>query len=153
MKLSNLTAKLTCVKGNTIATLAAGALAAGLFFTAVPAAHAQFGIGVQIGGGPVAVQGYYGGDGDGDGSYAQGYYPQQPPVVYGDGDGDGSYAQGYYNQGYYPVQPTVIYNGGYGYRGWGGDDHRWGGDDHRGWGGDDHRGWGGEHGGWGHHDH
>jgi len=50
MKLSDITAKLTCTKQKVVKTLAAGALAAGIATLAAPHAQAQqFAIGVQFG--------------------------------------------------------------------------------------------------------
>lgn len=75
MKLSNLTAKLTCMKGKAVRVLAAGMLAGAVLAAAAPAAEAQrFAVGVRIGG-PAYVApapGYYGygyGYGYGDRGY------------------------------------------------------------------------------------
>jgi len=64
MKLSNLTAKLTCMKRNAVRILSVAALAGATLAVAVPAAQAQqFGVGVHIGGpyrpGPVFYGGYH----------------------------------------------------------------------------------------------
>ena len=51
MKLSNLTAKLTCMKRNAVRILSVAALAGATLAVAVPAAQAQqFGFGVQVSG-------------------------------------------------------------------------------------------------------
>jgi len=51
MKLSNLTAKLTCIKRNAFRILSVAALAGATLAVAAPAAQAQqFGVGVHIGG-------------------------------------------------------------------------------------------------------
>ena len=51
MKLSNLTAKLTCIKRNAFRILSVAALAGATLAAAAPAAQAQqFGVGVRIGG-------------------------------------------------------------------------------------------------------
>ncbi|HEY4354335.1 MAG TPA: hypothetical protein VGN16_01195 [Acidobacteriaceae bacterium] len=51
MKLSDITAKLTCIKGNAIRVLAATVLAGAALTAAAPAAEAQhFAVGVRIGG-------------------------------------------------------------------------------------------------------
>ncbi len=79
MKLSNLTAKLTCLKGKAVRVLAAGALAGAVLSAAAPAAQAQrFAFGVQFGG--------------------PRYYAPAPPRVYG--YGYGGYAPGYYGSYY-----------------------------------------------------
>ena len=66
MKLSNVTAKLTCMKSKAVRVLAAAALAGGILTAAAPAAQAQrFAVGVRIGG-PV-------------------YVAPRPPVYYGPG--------------------------------------------------------------------
>ena len=76
MKLSNLTAKLTCMKGKAVRVLAASALAGAVLTAAAPAAQAQrFAIGVQFGG--------------------PRYYAPAPPRVYG-------YVPGYYGSYYHP---------------------------------------------------
>ena len=72
MKLSDVTAKLTCMKGKAVRVLAASALAGAVLTAAVPAAKAQqFAFGVQFGG--------------------PRYYapPPPPPRVYGYGYGYG----------------------------------------------------------------
>ena len=73
MKLSNITAKLTCMKGKAVRVLAAGMLAGAVLAAAAPAAEAQrFAVGVGIGG-PAYVApapAYYGyGYGYGDRGY------------------------------------------------------------------------------------
>ncbi len=51
MKLSNLTAKLTCMKRNAVRILSVAALAGATLAVAAPAAQAQqFGLGVRVGG-------------------------------------------------------------------------------------------------------
>jgi len=51
MKLSNLTAKLTCIKRNAFRILTVAALAGATLAAAAPAAQAQqFGVGIRIGG-------------------------------------------------------------------------------------------------------
>ncbi len=84
MKLSDLTTKLTCMKGKAVRVLAAGALAGAVLTAAAPAAQAQrFGIGVQFGGPryfappppPPRVYGY---------GYYNGYYPGFHPYYGGD---------------------------------------------------------------------
>jgi hypothetical protein len=64
MKLSNLTAKLTCIKRNAARILSVAALAGATLAVAAPAAQAQqFGVGVRIGGpyrpAPRFVVGYH----------------------------------------------------------------------------------------------
>ena len=55
MKLSNVFAKLTCIKVNAVRVLATAAVAGAVFAAAAPAAEAQhFAVGVRIGG-PVVV--------------------------------------------------------------------------------------------------
>ena len=82
MKLSDVTAKLTCMKGKAVRVLAASALAGAVLSAAAPAAQAQqFGIGVQFGGPryyapPPPPPRVYGG-------YVQGYGPGYRPY-YGD---------------------------------------------------------------------
>jgi len=73
MKLSNLTAKLTCIKRNAIRILTVAALAGATLAAAAPAAQAQqVGFGVHIGGpyrtGPVFYGGYH------DRFFAEGRY-------------------------------------------------------------------------------
>ena len=131
-KLSNLTAKLTGMKGIAVRVLAAGTLAGAFLMAATPKAEAQrvvigFGAGIYA---PAPPVGYYGGP-----VYGQpGYY--QP------GYGQPYYGPSPYDQPYYGGQ--AYYNG-YGQRDddddrgrWGDDRHGWG----RGWNGDYRRGWG-----------
>jgi hypothetical protein len=72
MKLSEITAKLTCIKGKAVRVLAAGLLAGAVLTAAAPAAQAQrFAFGVQFGG--------------------PRYYAPPPPPAYGYGYGYGGY--------------------------------------------------------------
>lgn len=94
MKLSNITAKLTSLKGSVVRVLAAGALA-GAVLAAAPAANAQrFAFGVQFGG--------------------PRYYAPPPPRYYGYGYGYGysPYAYGYRPEWRRPYARPY----GYGYR-------------------------------------
>lgn len=78
MKLSEITAKLTCMKSKAVRVLAASALAGAVLTAAAPAAKAQhFAIGVQFGGQryyapPPPVYPAYG--------YAYGYHPDYRQV-------------------------------------------------------------------------
>ena len=58
MKLSNLSAKLTCMKSNTVKLLAGAVVAGAAFTAAAPAAHAQH-VGFAVSFGAPAPQYYY----------------------------------------------------------------------------------------------
>lgn len=75
MKLSNLTAKLTCMKRNAVRILSVAALAGATLAVAAPAAQAQqFGVAVRFGNAYPPAQRYF--DNDRRGFYAEGRYWQ-----------------------------------------------------------------------------